>query len=886
VSLCLKTGEDAALKKAALAVVWLICFAVPLVVFPHSSDTVVVKLVVFTALSGVLLVLAGAAFFKRPEPLSSGIAIAAAASVFTVATLYRPSLYGLTRVCLVLSGSAVYLSASVFRLEPGKILLPLAWGAAAALAASLAMPAFGPRISGTFGNPNLLSSYAMAALPVGLGLFWGRGFLRITALVLFAGLCAAAMIQSGTRAPLVAIPAAAAVLFALKRRPGLLVLLVPVFAFAAVAFLFHDSAGVPVARGSVGVRQIIWQGSREMLAGKPLTGWGTGSFHLVFPGFRPGSYGRWEMPPNTAHAHSEPVELLAENGIAGFVFWLALLFLFLKKQTFREPGTVSNGEKGALAAFLMLSAECLFSVSLRWTTSFFFLVMVLSAMDAGSSGRKMKLPRWSGIFLAALGITLAGPLCYRTVLMTRSVLYHDRALESAAAGGDHRVSLDLCRRSLELHHWNLKSWMLMGDIYMNRATSTADLETRTGLLHSALAAWDSLEARAPGYGLLPFNRAVVHSHLGNWNAVLHEMTLILRHHDHLKPRAIDTAIAVSPLAEPSSSLRFMNLVHSSILAVEFETDSYDDSRFAVPPALAVIYALAANHSPGELPRMRADTDSLLARHGSGAIALFSITIERELALAADGHSLMAMFSKGLREGLEETCVAATEEPGVYAPYHRWLLCALAFETGAGNAAETARGLSSVLAESCYPAAGLFPGARHLYAVTGDIIPVGQGEMLLECFRHVMLLDAYGKEVMEYSDASVAEPSRKTLAFWRFNGGPFAEAYLEDAVPSSQMERIRRRSLRESPEVRLSMEITSAAVSLSSGSMNPAAHLEGFREAICPVVEELVEMHGAQRALELVNEAVESQREFLSRGGFPRGTAAHLNELRPVLLQCL
>ncbi|MEQ8821540.1 MAG: O-antigen ligase family protein [Sumerlaeia bacterium] len=72
-------------------------------------------------------------------------------------------------------------------------------------------------------------------------------------------------------------------------------------------------------------REIIWQGAINMWKDNPILGAGPGSFRLEFPKYRSPDYHLYDISNVTLYAHNRFLDLLAENGIVGFGFYVAFL---------------------------------------------------------------------------------------------------------------------------------------------------------------------------------------------------------------------------------------------------------------------------------------------------------------------------------------------------------------------------------------------------------------------------------------------------------------------------------------------------------------------------------------------------------------------------------
>ncbi len=267
-----------------MAIIWLMAIAVPLAIIPDSHNSTLIKLLVFTLSAGLLLVLLGLKMMKDPIlPRSLPIPLLLLVPAMTLIHQYAPSNPGVTRILLVSSAIGIFISLRVCRISREKILIPLIAGGSLAILVSILMPSSGHRLAGVFGNANLLGSFAAGLLPVGFAFLMGKGWKRVSLLVLFLIVCGSALMMSGTRSSILALAGATAAVLIVRWKPGLRKLLLVIFFAVVLIMVFLPELSAPTSAGTAGVRQVIWEGSSEMILRRPVFGWGNGSFQLLFP---------------------------------------------------------------------------------------------------------------------------------------------------------------------------------------------------------------------------------------------------------------------------------------------------------------------------------------------------------------------------------------------------------------------------------------------------------------------------------------------------------------------------------------------------------------------------------------------------------------------------
>lgn len=252
----------------------------------------------------------------------------------------------------------------------------------------------------TFGNKDFFASYLTYAMPVALALAAGSAnffnaalYLAMTALALFN------IVEGETRGAWVGLMALAAVTVCYEMTLGRLrgwlgnLKKTAVFwgsiALAAVVLIHYTpehkirtfKSIFQTHSGTNIIRVYIWWTSMRMWWDQPLTGQGIGTYQLTYPSFRLDRYHRIGMSHNTRHAHSEELELLAEQGILGFAAWAAVLVIFfylsfkkLKKIGDPRERYLFYGIVSGLIAGLVHDS---INVNLRWMSSatvFWFLL--------------------------------------------------------------------------------------------------------------------------------------------------------------------------------------------------------------------------------------------------------------------------------------------------------------------------------------------------------------------------------------------------------------------------------------------------------------------------------------------------------------------------------
>lgn len=254
----------------------------------------------------------------------------------------------------------------------------------------------GPPPSSTFINRNFFAEFVVCTLPFSVWLLMqARGSKQIALRAFFVAFNLVALMTTGTRSALLALVLLLLVLPAiawLYRRQFELArwhrgqkLLALSVLLATVAVLGSLGTGSPQIKaeglgdtalersfwraaslakkdeyvtGSASVRLLMWKSTGRMIEAHPLAGVGAGAWEVVLPLYQAND----SLLENDFYAHNEILQLLAEYGLAGWFFLLALL-AYLSQSAWRTWRDRSEaGQKEAPLRALMLASLLAFLV--------------------------------------------------------------------------------------------------------------------------------------------------------------------------------------------------------------------------------------------------------------------------------------------------------------------------------------------------------------------------------------------------------------------------------------------------------------------------------------------------------------------------------------------
>ena len=282
-----------------------------------------------------------------------------------------------------------------------------------------------------FGNPNFFATYLLAVLPLSLSLFVCSQF-KFEKLILFilSLLLSLSLLLTYSQGGWIIL-----FFYFLFFYIGVIINywhkkellksfifgLFPFLIFAILYGVFFYSQGpaekylFPI-NASLAIRHDLWGSAWQMIKVFPVTGWGTGNFHIYFPLYRTLESLLIIESPIVFHAHSEFLELTAEMGFLGLTLflWMILAFLIYTLKVWLK--TPLAWKKYPLAFFLGgvgILMHNLISPSLRWTAiaAFFWLMAALAVSVKRVISASLEVPAVSGAGLPLTGfITLKNRL--------------------------------------------------------------------------------------------------------------------------------------------------------------------------------------------------------------------------------------------------------------------------------------------------------------------------------------------------------------------------------------------------------------------------------------------------------------------------------------------
>ncbi len=599
------------------------------------------------------------------------------------------------------------------------------------------------RPSGPLGNPNLLGSLMAASVFPVAGLLWSRKWKvlpRLVSIFAIGFVMVGVVLLTRTRSSLTGLAAGAfllaAFLFFRKRKllPGWLrktgpVLLIVLLLVGVIALVPSFRQIGSASQSSLTVRRVIWSGAIRMFMEKPLTGWGPGTFQTFFPIFRDPLYHLMGAGHNTAHAHSEYLEMLSEMGIPGLLAGLSVILLFFRTALKRIRGGVGIG---LLCGVAVLLAEAATSVALRWPSSAFMLAFFAGLVLVAEGKPSIRFSRvWSiipiGVFLMLVvsGIPLALRMngsdkrLYEAKMIylngASSAIADAQSIAGGRAGNRDELSrcvelwnaagtfcdsaVVMCLESIELCPDNAGAWYTLGNAYMTASGIAFPAEPvlrsvlieyglpvgtdrSDRMLHRARAAFDSLSVRAPYFAEMHHNNVYLSYSLGRIGETIQMLEPAYRLFGHYRTQYEYIHQRLSPFSTCPACLRVSISMGMRLIQEIYENDGIgSDHALAQRDGVLILTGMYCHSFPDRADSICGwftSSPELDVLHGGDELRTDILV---ESGYTDEALEVIGRFERGDTTGLLELCSSSIEIAAVPLPYHQYVAGTLTARRG-------------------------------------------------------------------------------------------------------------------------------------------------------------------------------------------------------------
>ncbi len=421
----------------------------------------------------------------------------------------------------------------------------------------------GPNPASTFVNRNFFAEFVVCTLPFSAWLLaQARSTPRVALLALTLGLNVVALMMTGTRGALSAlwllllvVPILAAlyrkhVAFSNWNRAKVWlaggVLLATVLGLgltstgnpkivadsggtAVTAFerAFKRTASISVDDTSLNVRFVMWRATARIIRAHPVTGIGAGAWEAMVPLYQNDG----TQIETDYYAHNEPLQLLAEYGLTGLAFLLALwvYLLYAAWNTWRNRSAQALAEAPLRCAVLasLLALMWVSNIGFPWrlatTGSLFALSLaLLAASDARLNNPgplRAVLVSFKPLYAQAMAavmvicLALAGTISQQAMAVEQKLVTAVKiALAISASGNANNPQWDgLKNNMLAL----TQEGVAINPHYRKITPMVADELGRWGDWQNAVWVWESVVASRPHVVVILANIARGYAQLGN-----------------------------------------------------------------------------------------------------------------------------------------------------------------------------------------------------------------------------------------------------------------------------------------------------------------------------------------------------------------------------------
>jgi O-antigen ligase len=638
------------------------------------------------------------------------------------------------------------------------------------------------RPSGPLGNPNLLGSLMAASLFPVAGLLWSRKWKilpRLLSIAAGSSVMVGVILLTRTRSSLTGLAAGAfflaAFLYCRKRKflPGWLrktgpVLLIVLLLIGMIALIPSFRQLGSASQNSLAVRQVIWSGTIRMFMEKPLTGWGPGAFQTIFPLFRDPMYNLIGAGHNTAHAHSEYLELLSEMGIPGLLAALSVILLFFRTAMRKARDAVGIG---LLCGVAVLLAEAATSVALRWPSSAFMLALFAGLALVAEGRSADRLPRLLSIVPLGVSLMLVMsviPLALKVNgsemrIFEAKMIYLDGASSAiaeaqssaeqweqtgnrgelircadlwSAAGTFCDSAVVMCLESLEFCPDNTGAWYTLGNAYMTASGIAFPAEPvlrsiliEYGLpigtdrldrmLHQARAAFDSLSVRAPYFAEMHHNNVYLSYSLGRIGETIQMLETAFPFFGHYKTQYEYMHLRLSPFSTCPACMRVSISIGMRRIQKMYENEGIgSDHALMQRHGVLILTGLYCHSFPDRVDSICGwftSSPELDVLHGGDELRTDILV---EAGYTDEAIEVIGRFERGDTTGLLELCSSSIEIAAVPLPYHQYVAGTLAARRGDREGVEMLADLNQILIWNASAHPSGWPGGGESFRSEG------------------------------------------------------------------------------------------------------------------------------------------------------------------------
>lgn len=341
------------------------------------------------------------------------------------------------------------------------------------------------RIFGPFYNPNLLAGYLLLILPLAISALWWWGQHRgrdgyvvgLVAGVLVVVVLAVALLLTGSKGGLLAAVAVVIVLAIALPQPGTRagrwmpwlaaggLIVAAGLALALPPISTRVVAAFTTQSHSIAFRYYTWRGTLNMIAARPVWGFGPGSFAYIYPRFAQAGF--------TRMAHQSFLQIAGESGIPSLIALLTAIAAIVVV-AIRRLRAASRAQRALLAAALAAVVGFLIHnlVDYSWYCPAVAITLwALLGLAIGTSTAQVQTSRGHAAVTIAVRVAIVLIIVAGLVgsVLGLSAQYRAARADSLAQRGLYSKAVQQIKRALQLDPLDAELYEDLSDYQASRA---------------------------------------------------------------------------------------------------------------------------------------------------------------------------------------------------------------------------------------------------------------------------------------------------------------------------------------------------------------------------------------------------------------------------------
>ncbi|MES2414358.1 MAG: O-antigen ligase family protein [Pseudomonadota bacterium] len=422
----------------------------------------------------------------------------------------------------------------------------------------------GPNPASTFVNRNFFAEFVVCTLPFSTYLlFQSKGTVRIALMSFTLGFNIVALMMTGTRGALsamwlmfgIVLPVIAVVFrkqFAFHRWDagrrilacGVLLssvvglgllntnnakLLIDAQYVGTNAFdrAFKRTASISAGDYSLGIRMIMWKATGRIIEARPVTGVGAGAWEAMLPLYQT----EGSQLETDYYVHNEVLQLLAEYGLTGWVFLLALAsyLLYAAWRTLRDRSAeaIAEGPMRAVALASLLAFLIVSNIGFPWrlaSTGCLF-ALGLALLAASDARLKIKGPvaamrmSWRPAYSQIMAVFLMASMALAIYISVQAAAVEQKIVRAVKmslgitqSGDPNNPKWDKTKRDILAL---TKEAITINTHYRKITPMVADEFAKWGDWKNAVWVWESVAVSRPYVVAIMSNIARGYAQIGN-----------------------------------------------------------------------------------------------------------------------------------------------------------------------------------------------------------------------------------------------------------------------------------------------------------------------------------------------------------------------------------